>query len=54
MAHIEAFLITRGFREIGSDALNENHASHAAHRAWGFSETERVIYFRKALNAPAR
>jgi aminoglycoside 6'-N-acetyltransferase I len=54
MAHIEAFLITRGFREIGSDALIDNCVSHAAHRAWGFSETERVIYFRKPLNAPAR
>lgn len=26
-----------------------NQASQAAHRAWGFSETERVVYFRKTL-----
>jgi len=52
MAHIEAFLAARGFREIGSDALIDNRVSHAAHCAWGFSETERVVYFRKALNAP--
>jgi aminoglycoside 6'-N-acetyltransferase I len=49
VAHIEVFVTARGFREIGSDALIENLASHGAHRAWGFSETERVVYFRKAL-----
>ena len=42
--------MARGFREIGSDALLDNEASHAAHRDWGFSETERVVYFRKALD----
>jgi aminoglycoside 6'-N-acetyltransferase I len=50
IAHIEKFLIARGFNELGSDALIDNHDSHAAHCGWGFSETERVIYFRKALN----
>jgi aminoglycoside 6'-N-acetyltransferase I len=50
IAHIEAFLMARGFREFGSDALIDNHQSHAAHRGWGFSETERVVYFRKFLN----
>jgi aminoglycoside 6'-N-acetyltransferase I len=49
IAHIETFLTTRGFRELGSDALIDNHDSHAAHRGWGFSETERVVYFRKLL-----
>ena len=49
MAHIETFLVARGFREIGSDALIDNRVSHAAHLGWGFSETERVVYFRKAL-----
>ena len=39
----------RGFREIGSDALLDNRASHAAHAGWGFAETERVVYFRKVL-----
>jgi aminoglycoside 6'-N-acetyltransferase I len=47
---VEAFAAARGFREIGSDALIDNTASHAAHRGWGFSETERVVYFRKALD----
>jgi aminoglycoside 6'-N-acetyltransferase I len=49
--HIEAFVAARGFGEIGSDALVENHVSHAAHSGWGFCETERVIYFRKFLGA---
>jgi len=46
---IEAFVTERGFQELGSDALIDNTESHAAHRAWGFAETERVIYFRKVL-----
>lgn len=46
---IEAFLVHSGFSELGSDALIDNHESHSAHRAWGFSETERVVYFRKSL-----
>src|SRR5262245_47123438 len=54
IAHIETILAARGFREIGSDALIDNRVSHAAHRAWGFSEIERVVYFRKVLNAPMR
>jgi aminoglycoside 6'-N-acetyltransferase I len=52
IAHIEAFVVVRGFNELGSDALLDNHQSHAAHRGWGFAETERVVYFRKALNGP--
>jgi aminoglycoside 6'-N-acetyltransferase I len=54
ISHVELFLGAHGFREIGSDALIDNHVSHAAHRAWGFSETERVVYFRKRLNAAPR
>ena len=49
VAHIEAFLTARGFRELGSDSLIENQAAHEAHARWGFSETERVVYFRKPL-----
>jgi len=49
LAFIEGLLIAQGFREIGSDARVENAASHAAHRGWGFEETERVVYFRKSL-----
>jgi aminoglycoside 6'-N-acetyltransferase I len=52
IAHVERFLCARGYREIGSDAELHNVSSHAAHRSWGFSETERVVYFRKALADP--
>jgi aminoglycoside 6'-N-acetyltransferase I len=49
IAHIEVFLLTRGFRELGSDTPLDNLASQDAHRRWGFAETERVVYFRKPL-----
>jgi aminoglycoside 6'-N-acetyltransferase I len=39
----------RGCRELASDALIENEASQRAHRALGFRETERVVYFTRAL-----
>jgi len=39
----------RGCIEFASDALLENVDSHAFHAAIGFEETERVVYFRKAL-----
>jgi aminoglycoside 6'-N-acetyltransferase I len=47
--HIEAIFAGLGYREIGSDVLLENLESQAAHVAWGFSETERVVYYRKDL-----
>jgi len=50
VAFIEALLAAQGFREIGSDAHLDNVTSHAAHKAWGFEETERVVYFRKLLS----
>jgi aminoglycoside 6'-N-acetyltransferase I len=39
----------QGCRELASDSLLENTEAHAAHRALGFEETERVVYFRMAL-----
>jgi aminoglycoside 6'-N-acetyltransferase I len=54
IGHIRGFLVARGFRELGSDALIDNHVSHEAHRGWGFSETERVVYFRQSLVDEAR
>jgi aminoglycoside 6'-N-acetyltransferase I len=53
IAHAEAFSASRGFRELGSDTQIDNAASQAAHLAWGFSETERVVYFRKHLKPAA-
>jgi aminoglycoside 6'-N-acetyltransferase I len=47
--HAEALLVSQGFRELGSDTEINNRASQKAHLAWGFSETERVVYFRKTL-----
>ena len=38
-----------GCRELASDALHDNAASHRFHDAAGFEETERVVYFRKPL-----
>jgi aminoglycoside 6'-N-acetyltransferase I len=49
IGHAETFLNKLGFREIGSDTHIGNFTSQAAHVAWGFSETERVVYFRKRL-----
>jgi aminoglycoside 6'-N-acetyltransferase I len=49
IAHAGEFVIARGFRELGSDTPIDNAASLAAHLVWGFSETERVVYFRKLL-----
>ena len=39
----------RGCRELASDALLENVTSQRAHLALGFKETDRVVYFTKAL-----
>ena len=39
-----------GCTELASDALLDNCASHAVHRSLGFKETERVVYFLRALH----
>lgn len=49
IAHVQSFVVARGFREIGSDTEIINQISQEAHAAWGFTETERVVYFRKLL-----
>jgi aminoglycoside 6'-N-acetyltransferase I len=36
--------------ELASDALLHNSTAHTVHRALGFEETERVVYFRRALH----
>jgi aminoglycoside 6'-N-acetyltransferase I len=38
-----------GCREMASDADVSNTVNHAFHGAVGFAETERVVFFRKAL-----
>jgi len=46
---VAAWARERGCTELASDALLDNTASHAVHRALGFVETERVVFFRKEL-----
>ncbi len=40
---------TTGCTELGSDAYLDNTDSHAFHRATGFTEASRVVFFRKTL-----
>jgi aminoglycoside 6'-N-acetyltransferase I len=54
IARAEELLRARGFSELGSDTEIDNGPSQAAHRSWGFAETERVVYFRKPLTPPGR
>ena len=46
---VEQWARAQGCSELASDAALGNRASHRVHRALGFDETERVVYFRKAL-----
>lgn len=46
---IEQWACDRGYKEFASDSLIENGAAHSLHRALGFEESERVVFFRKAL-----
>ena len=49
VAAVEQWAREQGCSELASDALLDNEASHRAHAACGFEETERVVYFRKRL-----
>jgi aminoglycoside 6'-N-acetyltransferase I len=46
---VAAWGYAQGCSEMASDAAITNLASHAFHHAAGFVETERVVYFRKAI-----
>ena len=46
---VEHWALGCGCSEFASDAALDNERSHAMHRALGFVETERVVYFRKPL-----
>jgi aminoglycoside 6'-N-acetyltransferase I len=48
----EEWARTRGYAEMGSDALLDNVISHRAHEAVGFTEVERTVMFRKSLREP--
>ena len=47
----EGWARQHGYRELASDALLENAVSQRAHRALGFTEVERVVRYRKSLEA---
>jgi hypothetical protein len=47
VGHIETFAKAQGFSEIGLESLIDKQGTQEAHKAWVFSETERVAYFRK-------
>jgi aminoglycoside 6'-N-acetyltransferase I len=49
VAAAEAWAVSAGHYEIGSDAEIDNAGSIAAHRALGYEEVERVVSFRRAL-----
>lgn len=49
-AAVLAWARSTGCRELASDADLANVASQALHAALGFEETERVVYFRRALD----
>jgi aminoglycoside 6'-N-acetyltransferase I len=51
---VEQFLSDQGFSEMGSDSEIENRIAHASHLAWGFVETERVVYFRRPIRPLVR
>lgn len=49
VADVERWAAAQGCSELASDSPIENVAAHATHRALGFEETERVVYFRRAV-----
>ena len=51
VAAVEDWAQAMGCSEFASDAALDNVDSHRMHAALGFAETQRVVYFRKALQA---
>jgi aminoglycoside 6'-N-acetyltransferase I len=47
---VERWALAERCSELASDSPLENVAAHAAHLALGFEETERVVYFRRAVH----
>jgi len=50
VADVERWALAERCSELASDSLLENVAAHAAHRALGFEEMERVVYFRRSVH----
>ena len=51
VAEVEQWAREQGCSELASDAALWNAAAQAVHRALGFEETERVVYFRRTIRA---
>ena len=49
---VEAWALAAGCSEFASDSSLANVEAQEAHRALGFQETERVVYFRKRIGQP--
>ena len=49
LAAAEEWARSKGYREMGSDALLDNEASHRAHEHAGYEEVGRIVQFRKVL-----
>lgn len=49
VAAVEAWARGEGCTEFASDTTPENTSSQAMHKALGFAETQRVVFFRKVL-----
>ena len=49
VAAAERWATSSGCCELASDAEIENTASHSMHSGLGFTESERVVFFKKAL-----
>lgn len=49
VAAVAAWSREHACRELASDAPIDNDASHLMHAALGFSETQRVVFFRRSL-----
>src|SRR5437667_3747871 len=50
VAEVERWATAKGCSELASDSPIESVMAHAAHEALGFEETERVVYFRRAVH----
>lgn len=49
VAAAERWALAQHCSEFASDAQFDDRASHAMHARLGFTETERVVFFRKPL-----
>ena len=50
VAEVERWAAAQGCSELASDSPIESVMAHATHKALGFEETERVVYFRRAVH----